>query len=290
MAERWRDRRLHPRQCRHHVQDRGHRGTAADGRGRPRSVPHVRVAGLDRQRAWIGVRSGSRRSAQRIHPAHAGPTRGVARSVPEPHRRGVGSGARTSQDDQFDLQRRPVLRHPSGRAHYMLMEGVPGQIPAPAPHSAGEAITDPADPTGRGWGTYIFDAEPQRALSFSAPHLHDDLETEHQAIEAYLASRARTLLIAGTDRDQNTTDAPCAQSQRPYKESDVSHTAECVFQIAFEEIYSSDAPRGTSSSTATRAARRTCFSAMACRIRRPCFRRSPPASRWLRRRRRGEGA
>ncbi|AMY09140.1 hypothetical protein LuPra_02353 [Luteitalea pratensis] len=94
---------------------------------------------------------------------------------------------------------------PSGRTHYLLMEGVPGQIPAPAPHSAGEAITDPADPTARGWGTYIFDAEPQRALSLSAPHLHDDLETEHQAIEAYLASRARTLLIAGTDRDQNTT-------------------------------------------------------------------------------------
>ena len=129
---------------------------------------------------------------------------------------------------------------PSSRTHYILMEGVPGQIPAPAAHSSGEPVTDPADRTRRGWGTYIFDAQPERALSFSAPHLKDDLETEHQAIEAYLTSRARTLLIAGTDRDQNTTDAPCARSQRPYKESDVSHTAECVFQIAFEEIYSSD--------------------------------------------------
>jgi hypothetical protein len=129
---------------------------------------------------------------------------------------------------------------PSGRTHYIVMEGVPGQIPEPKVHSSGVPITDPADPTRRGWGTYLFDAQPQRALSFSAPHLKDDLETEHQAIEAYLASRARTLLIAGTDRDQNTTNAPCAPSQRPYKESDVSHTAECVFQIAFEEIYSSD--------------------------------------------------
>jgi hypothetical protein len=130
---------------------------------------------------------------------------------------------------------------PSGRTHYILMEGVPGQIPAPVAHSSGVPITDPADPTRRGWGTYLVAAQPQRALSFSAPHLKDDLETEHQAIEAYFPSKARTLLIAGTDRDQNTTDAPCARSQRPYKESDVSHTAECVFQIAFEEMYSSDA-------------------------------------------------
>jgi hypothetical protein len=47
-------------------------------------------------------------------------------------------------------------------------------------------------------------------------------------------------LIAGTDRDQNPAEAPCAPSQRPYREADVSHTAECVFQIAFEEIYASD--------------------------------------------------
>ena len=33
---------------------------------------------------------------------------------------------------------------------------------------------------------------------------------------------------------------PCEQSSRPYLEADVGHTAESVFQIAFEEIYSSD--------------------------------------------------
>jgi hypothetical protein len=128
---------------------------------------------------------------------------------------------------------------PSGRTHYILMEGVPGLIPKPVPDSSG-VPTEPADARRRGWGTYIFAEQPHRALSFSAPHLKDDLETEHQAIEGYLESRARTLLIAGTDRDQNTTDSPCERSDRPYKESDVSHTAECVFQIAFEEIYSSD--------------------------------------------------
>jgi hypothetical protein len=129
----------------------------------------------------------------------------------------------------------------SGRTHYVLMEGVPGRIPAPRPHDSGVNITDPRDPARRGWGTYLFDAQPQRAVSVSAPHVHDDLDTAEQAIEAYLTLGARTLLIAGADRDQNMARAPCAQSVRPYFESDVSHTAESVFQMAFEEIYSSDA-------------------------------------------------
>ena len=51
---------------------------------------------------------------------------------------------------------------------------------------------------------------------------------------------AGTLLIAGTDRDENTALASCEQSSRPYLEADMGHTAESVFQIAFEEIYSSD--------------------------------------------------
>ncbi len=129
---------------------------------------------------------------------------------------------------------------PSDRIHYVLMEGVPGQIPAAAAQPPGGTITEPADQTRRGWGTYVFAAQPHRPLSISAPHIRDDLETEKQAIEAYMELRARTLLIAGTDRDQNPADAPCAQSLRPYKEADVSHTADCVFQIAFEEIYASD--------------------------------------------------
>ncbi len=134
------------------------------------------------------------------------------------------------------------LDTPTGRIYYLLMEGVPGEIPAPANHPSGSVtITDPADPARRGWGTYVFDAQPRRGLSLSAPHLFDDADTEEEAIEAFLALGARTLLIAGTDRDQNTARAPCDQSTRPYLEADVSHTAESVFQMAFEEIYSSDA-------------------------------------------------
>src|SRR5215475_742956 len=132
------------------------------------------------------------------------------------------------------------LDTPTGRTYFVLMEGVPGQIPDPVDHISGVTITEPADPTRRGWGTYVFAAQPQRALSFSAPHPHDDLETEVEAVEAFLALGAHTLLIAGTDRDQNTAESPCQKSNRPYLEADVSHTAESVFQMAFEEIYSSD--------------------------------------------------
>src|SRR6478672_10780048 len=132
-----------------------------------------------------------------------------------------------------------------GRTYYVLMEGVPGQIPAAVDHLSGSVtITEPPpDPPRRGWGTYVFDPQPQRALSLSAPHLFDSFRTEGQAAEAVLGLRARTLLIAGTDRDQNTAGSPCDQAipRRPCREADVSHTAESVFQMAFEEIYSSDA-------------------------------------------------
>ncbi len=133
------------------------------------------------------------------------------------------------------------LDTPTGRTYFVLMEGVPGQIPDTVDHTSGVTITEPADTTRRGWGTYVFAAQPQRALSLSAPHPHDDLETEVEAVEAFLALGAHTLLIAGADRDQNTAESPCQKSNRPYLEADVSHTAESIFQMAFEEIYSSDA-------------------------------------------------
>jgi hypothetical protein len=128
----------------------------------------------------------------------------------------------------------------SGRTYFVLMEGVPGQIPRAVARPSSVTISDPADPSRRGWGTYVFDPVPRRALSLSAPHPHDDLDTAEQAADAFAGLGARSLLLAGTDRDQNTARASCQQSARPYLEADVAHTAESVFQVAFEEIYSSD--------------------------------------------------
>jgi len=126
------------------------------------------------------------------------------------------------------------------RTYYVLMEGLPGHIPAAVSRPSSVTIADPADSSRRGWGTYIFDPIPRRALSLSAPHPHDDLDSAEQAADAYVGLQARTLLIAGSDRDQNSARASCEQSSRPYLEADVAHTSENVFQVAFEEIYSSD--------------------------------------------------
>jgi hypothetical protein len=128
----------------------------------------------------------------------------------------------------------------TARRYYVLMEGVPGSIPAAAPHASGVSITDPNDPTRRGWGAYLFNVQPRRLVSFSAPHPKDDLETADQAIETFLDTGAHTLLIAGADRDQNTALAACDQSSRPYLQADMAHNADSVFQIAFEEIYMFD--------------------------------------------------
>jgi hypothetical protein len=129
----------------------------------------------------------------------------------------------------------------TAQRYYVLMEGVPGNVPAPAHHATSVSITNPDDPTRRGWGTYIINPSPRRLVSFSAPHPKDDLETADQAIEAFLDLGAHSLLIAGADRDQNTALAPCEQSSRPYLEADVAHTADSVFQIAFETIFASNA-------------------------------------------------
>lgn len=125
----------------------------------------------------------------------------------------------------------------TGRRYQVLMEGVPGAIPAAAAHSTGISITDPNDPTRRGWGTYIFLPSPQRLVSLHAPHPKDDLETGDQAIDIFLDIGAHSLLLAGADRDQNTALAACDQSSRPYLQADVCHNRDTVFQIAFEELY-----------------------------------------------------
>ena len=128
----------------------------------------------------------------------------------------------------------------TGEVHYVLMEGVPGSIPAPANHPHGVHITDPLDPRRRGWGTFIINPNSAKRVGFSAPHPKDDLETGALAVEAYVATNGRTLSIAGTDRDQNHVLGNCNQSSRPFREADMAHSPQSMFQVAFEEIYRSE--------------------------------------------------
>ncbi len=128
-----------------------------------------------------------------------------------------------------------------GGVHYVLMEGVPGSIPAPVDHAQGVHLTHRSDPTRRGWGTYVFRPTPVKPVGFSAPHPKDDLDTAELAVEAYLLTGGRYLSIAGTDRDQNVRLGACTQSPtRAFGQSDMAHNAETVFQIAFEELYAAE--------------------------------------------------
>jgi hypothetical protein len=128
----------------------------------------------------------------------------------------------------------------TSRTLYVLMEGVPGAIPAAASHATSTSITTASDPTRRGWGTYVFSAAPLRLISLHAPHPKDDLETADQAVETFMDTGAHSLFIAGADRDQNVALAACDQSSRPYLEADACHNGETLFQIAFEETYGGD--------------------------------------------------
>src|SRR5262249_61167257 len=75
----------------------------------------------------------------------------------------------------------------TGRVFYVVMEGVPGEIPAPADHPSGSVtITDPADPARRGRGSYIFHTQHQRGLSFSAGHTFDDVKSQKIAAETFI--------------------------------------------------------------------------------------------------------
>ncbi len=128
----------------------------------------------------------------------------------------------------------------TGGVHYVLMEGVPGNLPAPVDHPFGVRGLGRSDPRRRGWGTYVVNPAPLRAVGFGAPHPRDDLHTADLAVEAYLASGGRVLALAGTDRDQNARPGRCTASPHPFREADVAHDSASVFHVAFEELHGVD--------------------------------------------------
>ena len=127
------------------------------------------------------------------------------------------------------------------RTYFVLMEGLPGRDPRAGRPSVERHYRQSGGSVASRLGNLRLRSARRGARSASRHRTRtDDLDTAEQAADAYLGLQARTLLIAGADRDQNTARASCEQSSRPYLEADVAHTSESVFQVAFEEIYSSD--------------------------------------------------
>ena len=119
------------------------------------------------------------------------------------------------------------LDTPSGRTYFVLMEGVPGAIPAPAAHPSGVTITNPL--TRRVDGALR--PHPRRKSAEPLGAIPMTTQTEDQATKppvpvAALAHRGQT--------DQHGRRA-CQQSNRPFR-SDVSHTVE-TFQMASGDLF-----------------------------------------------------
>lgn len=81
-------------------------------------------------------------------------------------------------------------------------------------------------PITKGWGLYIFRAEPANDIVIEAPHPLADINTENVALDLYRALNAKALLIAGAHRNTNKNGS-----------SDSAHAAESIFQTVHLTLY-----------------------------------------------------
>ena len=95
------------------------------------------------------------------------------------------------------------------------------------------------DKSGKtGWGFYVFDLETKSPLAIEIPHPISDGNTELQGIEAFLQTRAKAFLLAGTHRRANEKLSVCTQAtdESEYAESDVAHSVATMFQQTHETL------------------------------------------------------
>ncbi len=93
-------------------------------------------------------------------------------------------------------------------------------------------------PYSKGWGLYAFDLETKSPLVIEIPHPISDENTELQGIEAFLQTRAKAFLLAGTHRRANEKLSICTQTSgdSKYAESDVAHSAATMFHQTHETL------------------------------------------------------
>lgn len=94
------------------------------------------------------------------------------------------------------------------------------------------------NPPEKGWGFYVFDLETKSPLAIEIPHPVSDGNTELQGIEAFLQTRARAFLLAGTHRRTNEKLSVCTQAtdESQYAESDVAHSVATMFHQTHETL------------------------------------------------------
>ncbi|MDH3693091.1 MAG: hypothetical protein OER96_00775, partial [Gammaproteobacteria bacterium] len=84
-----------------------------------------------------------------------------------------------------------------------------------------------------GGGTLVMNPNGANVV-LQAPHPNSDLHTEDQAIETYLGTNAKYLMLAGTRRKNSTGLSPCTDGS--YRKSDSAHYTEHLFYATHERI------------------------------------------------------
>ncbi len=120
----------------------------------------------------------------------------------------------------FPYELRLFTEKSNGREYFLLVEK--------APYKAG-------------WGSYVFDPKAVNPLVIEAPHPKFDSNTEHQAIDAFLQTRASAFLLAGAHRRSNKQPSPCTQPSSAdenslYPVSDVAHSVATPFHVVHETL------------------------------------------------------
>ncbi len=84
---------------------------------------------------------------------------------------------------------------------------------------------------------------PARPLIVGVPHAHLELVTLEQGLTAFDRLEARALVVTGTHRCANAAATPCdgtttacAGEEGPFRESDMAHVEDSVFQVAHEAL------------------------------------------------------
>ena len=92
---------------------------------------------------------------------------------------------------------------------------------------------DDSGKVDRGWGTFIVNMHPCREVSIQIAHPKYDLNTAMQGIGVFKGTNSRSFLMAGAHRNANTTTSTCQSS---YKQADVAHNVENLFQPTVQEL------------------------------------------------------
>ncbi len=97
-------------------------------------------------------------------------------------------------------------------------------------------------PVTTGWGTYVLRPDPGRDLLIEVPHPLADSRTRTEGAVLFRSLSARALLVAGAHRCANAAPANCGGTTiacgqvGPYRESDVAHATQTMFQAAHQAL------------------------------------------------------